>query len=870
MANSKKQTAKMKMQMRMRMQMVGESNRKARGIGKAIRKGKASATSKRGAHTMTVFLPSSLDLESMILQHPTIEKEDLSSQHAESEPESECKWKLGWKLGLVGTPVNMNIDMDIRMDMKARTHPSASASASASVPETELASVRINLTTLKWMVGKIVYFRTFRDKNSSKWINISSAYWKAHVRDYRPHLYWLIRHGVIIENGAYSNRDGKHFTKSYELHDRFQEDLIAKHRIKKRSVKISKELDAVSKYLNTWLSDHRLEVDYDHADEAMQGMSTNQQNSWIITTQAFRRRDGGHRDQTSNRFHSVITRTPRYLRSMITFGGKHLFSIDVKNSQPYFLSLKIMKSVKETVLSSNIFKYNTENISKIFVKENIKNNKKERGGGEVSTYVATKCTLNTEKRENGENTYKNNDFTIKKHDENIANINNSNISYICGNQLHINNKIARIVDKHPVELENFSQNEISTISVCTEDWWAVVGKNIIEYIESNHQGQFYELLATRWDVSREEAKHSFMMILFGENKYKSDCEKEFELHFPDVYKIIREEKVHGHNKLAIALQSMESDLIIDHACVHLMEHHPNVPIYTLHDSILTIEEHVPIVQQVIYEQFQQVYGSAPYLKIEEWLSKDESDSNLNNFIEGEGEGEGELSDEISEPITGSKKITKKNDKRSVRLPNFAVIPESKVDTDTGSASLSLSDHVTDTNTGTIRVGVGDDYDYDDEAVARTENASRNIRKAKKITAISKNTEAEAEQEYLSKHYEAGREGWQNLQSLLRFSVDKVRSRSSSKATIWGCDLGEKQGLLDYIQQISDFMSTSLKLEDKGIVWTDYGNLYKELFKHVLREELVGILEDDLDEMVTKIWNDYTACDKFKREHGIRI
>lgn len=49
----------------------------------------------------------------------------------------------------------------------------------------------------------------------------------------------------------------------------------------------------------------------------------------------------GHRDKTSFRFHSLLTRLPKEYKQFITFSGEKLYSIDIKNSQPFF-SLIIM------------------------------------------------------------------------------------------------------------------------------------------------------------------------------------------------------------------------------------------------------------------------------------------------------------------------------------------------------------------------------------------------------------------------------------------------------------------------------------------------------------------------------------------------
>ncbi len=65
-------------------------------------------------------------------------------------------------------------------------------------------------------------------------------------------------------------------------------------------------------------------------------------NSAFIILDKFRNREYGLKiDNTVGRFHSTVTRLPRDLRNFVTFEGKELVCIDIKNCLPY-LSLIIL------------------------------------------------------------------------------------------------------------------------------------------------------------------------------------------------------------------------------------------------------------------------------------------------------------------------------------------------------------------------------------------------------------------------------------------------------------------------------------------------------------------------------------------------
>jgi hypothetical protein len=50
----------------------------------------------------------------------------------------------------------------------------------------------------------------------------------------------------------------------------------------------------------------------------------------------------------------------------------------------------------------------------------------------------------------------------------------------------------------------------------------------------------------------------------------------------------------------------------------LKKEHPTVPIWTIHDSIATIEEYLPLVEEVMREECMKLIGSVPKLKREKW------------------------------------------------------------------------------------------------------------------------------------------------------------------------------------------------------------------------------------------------------------
>jgi hypothetical protein bacD2_16835 len=71
------------------------------------------------------------------------------------------------------------------------------------------------------------------------------------------------------------------------------------------------------------------------------------------------------------------------------------------------------------------------------------------------------------------------------------------------------------------------------------------------------------------------------------------------------------------------LQSIESEIILHRCCKRIWEEgNPQVPVFTIHDSIATTTEHVEWVKGIMQEELTNAIGVSPSLTIEHWnLSK---------------------------------------------------------------------------------------------------------------------------------------------------------------------------------------------------------------------------------------------------------
>lgn len=155
-------------------------------------------------------------------------------------------------------------------------------------------------------------------------------------------------------------------------------------------------------------------------------------------------------------------------------------------------------------------------------------------------------------------------------------------------------------------------------------------EDILLFKKLSSNGTFYEefsnlLLNDEADLAiditnRKEIKSLVFSTIFSKNtseKYLKSI-RIFKRFFPSVYKIFKNIKEGYHPTLAILLQNLEADLILHQACKTISEEKPDVFIMTLHDSIITTEDNVEYVKEIMSKVLHENIGLLPTLKEERW------------------------------------------------------------------------------------------------------------------------------------------------------------------------------------------------------------------------------------------------------------
>lgn len=144
-------------------------------------------------------------------------------------------------------------------------------------------------------------------------------------------------------------------------------------------------------------------------------------------------------------------------------------------------------------------------------------------------------------------------------------------------------------------------------------------------------------------LTRNDAKTLMFYMLFSSNRGRHDnpviaqmkhmFENELYPHVAELFRIIKrkDESVNQdkqHNRLSVLLQAIESEIILHKCCRKIWDERAHqIPIFTIHDSIVTTAENAEYVGTVMIQELTDCIGVQPTLALEEWKT-----DNLNQSI----------------------------------------------------------------------------------------------------------------------------------------------------------------------------------------------------------------------------------------------
>jgi hypothetical protein len=171
---------------------------------------------------------------------------------------------------------------------------------------------------------------------------------------------------------------------------------------------------------------------------------------------------------------------------------------------------------------------------------------------------------------------------------------------------------------HPTLSITMGQSSETTGTQGSCDFRLAGPPDLQDYLSLCESGRLYDSLKPP-HMERADFKHRFFIdVFFGADKHPSRIRREFAAQFPTMAAVICDLKKHDHARLAWMMQREESTLFIARICSRLMKERPKMPLYTIHDSLVTTEPHLDFIKGVATSEFYAL-GVTPTFKTEAWI-----------------------------------------------------------------------------------------------------------------------------------------------------------------------------------------------------------------------------------------------------------
>jgi len=192
--------------------------------------------------------------------------------------------------------------------------------------------------------------------------------------------------------------------------------------------------------------------------------------------------------------------------------------------------------------------------------------------------------------------------------------------------------ILPLMENYPdININHFHNNHNTIMLVDSDD--IADDMEIYKYIGLVLNGRFYPYLIDKYneleqgvyfnmddpdEVKKKAVKDMVFGTFFSENDKPFYGKEALYKLFPRVFEAFEKVKAWQHNKLAVTLQGIEAEIVLDTACKNIAGEYPDSKLWSIHDSISTIEGKEEIVIKYLSDAIEQRIGLVPPLKTKIW------------------------------------------------------------------------------------------------------------------------------------------------------------------------------------------------------------------------------------------------------------
>jgi hypothetical protein len=310
--------------------------------------------------------------------------------------------------------------------------------------------------------------------------------------------------------------------------------------------------------VHRWLRERlqSLQLDVNRGHSIVDGMVpdedsplTVRQYRHLITEQLTHLQDqiaGGTPELTCDKYgrvHTAITRLPRRLRCCLTVDGQLLQGIDLANSQPLFLGVVANRYFSDRHVRSSLRDWSPS---------------LGRRPGAGTPPGGPPVTM------------------VKK-------------SQVLYSQGCYNSRLNTVLRQQLSGADSMARSS-----------------SLDEYLNDCQEGALYERLMDPGQDRGRLKRSLFADVFFGRDNYPSPLHERFHQMYPAIGFMLGELKASEYRRPSWLMQHEESKLFIGRICDRVRKEQPDIPLVTIHDSLLTTEAHLEYVTTVARSVFERL------------------------------------------------------------------------------------------------------------------------------------------------------------------------------------------------------------------------------------------------------------------------
>lgn len=314
----------------------------------------------------------------------------------------------------------------------------------------------------------------------------------------------------------------------------------------------------------------------------------------LLTESATRLADqieSGEVELTADRFgrvHTAITRLPKGLRCCLSFGGKELVGVDLRNSQPLFCGLVAQRYYRDRRQRYNLRNWQPNQP------------RRSRSRGQSTKATNQRCGSGQTSR------------ACASNDDEAAETNfttpNILTSGSCSHLCRCSHSCRRIQHNQPARGRTDPPITMAGLPHGVGGTRAYGNRyldfpGLGDYLRLCETGLLYEELMLPGYDRGQFKRRLFADVYFGDDGYPSAVRDRFREMFPPVAGMLTDLKRRDYRRPSWLMQFAESRLFIEGICQRIFEERPSVPLVTIHDSLLTTPEHVDYITTVAMDEF---------------------------------------------------------------------------------------------------------------------------------------------------------------------------------------------------------------------------------------------------------------------------